>query len=127
MRYNPEYDNPHSKFDEYSSFRQKATVARDKGAAGIIFVNGYFPKDDEDKLMEFRYDRGALLKDISAIHLKRSFADELFKPQMLDLKDLQKQISESKTPASFEFKNTDVKIQMGQRTVAGETILGILP
>ena len=110
MRYSPEYDNPHSKFDDYSSFRQKATVARDKGAAGIIFVNGYFPKDDDDKLMEFRYDRGLLLKDISAIHLKRSFADELFKSQMLDLKDFQKQISESKTPSSFEFKNTNVKL-----------------
>ena len=110
MRYSPEYDNPHSKFDEYSSFRQKATVARDKGAAGIIFVNGYFPKDDDDKLMEFRYDRGSLLKDISAIHLKRSFIDDLFKSQMLDFNEYQKQISESKTPASFEFKNTNVKI-----------------
>ena len=110
MRYNPDYDNPHSKFDEHSSFRQKATVARDKGAVGIIFVNGYFPKDDEDKLMEFRYDRGSLLKDISAVYVKRNFADELFKSQMLNFNDYQKQISESLAPASFEFKNTNVKL-----------------
>jgi len=110
LRYNPEYDNPHTKFDEYSSFRQKATVARDKGAAGIIFVNGYFPKDDDDKLMEFRYDRGSLLKDISAVHIKRSYADELFKSQKMDFIEYQKQISASKTPASFEFKNIKVKL-----------------
>ncbi len=110
MRYSPEYDNPHSKFDEYSSFRQKATVARDKGAIGIIFTNGYFPKDEEDKLMEFRYDRGALLKDISAVHIKRNFVDELFKLQNLDFSEYQKQMSEKKIPASFEFKNVNVKL-----------------
>jgi aminopeptidase YwaD len=117
MRYSPEYDNPHSKFDEYSSFRQKATVARDKGAAGIIFVNGYFPKDDDDKFMEFRYDHGSFLKDISAVHIRRSFADELFKSQLLDLNQYQKQISETKTPASFMFKNVVVKLSTEVREI----------
>ena len=93
MRYNPEYDNPHSKFDEYSTFRQKATVARDKGAKGIIFVNGHFPKDDDDKLIEFRYDRGSLLKDISAIHIKREYVDQLFKSKGLDFSEYQKSFS----------------------------------
>lgn len=108
MRFNPEYDNPHSKFDEYSTFRQKATVARDKGAKGIIFVNGHFPADDDDKLMEFRYDRGSLLKDISAVHIKREFVDELFKAQNLDFSEYQKKISETKNPASFEFTNSTI-------------------
>lgn len=108
MRYNPEYDNPHSKFDEYSSFRQKATVARDKGAKGIIFVNGHFPKDDDDKLMEFRYDRGSLLKDISAIHIKREYVDQLFKSKGLDFAEYQKSISETKTPMSFEFEKSKI-------------------
>lgn len=110
MRFSPEYDNPHSKFDEYTSFRQKATVARDKGAAGIIFVNGYLPKDDDDKLMEFRYDRGSLLRDISAVHIKRNFVDELFKSQKLDFSEYQRAISETKTPSSFQFKNVIVKL-----------------
>lgn len=108
MRFNPEYDNPHSKFDEYSTFRQKATVARDKGAKGIIFVNGHFPADDDDKLMEFRYDRGSLLKDISAVHIKREFVDELFKAQDMDFAEYQKKISETKNPASFEFTNSTI-------------------
>jgi hypothetical protein len=108
MRFNPEYDNPHSKFDEYSTFRQKATVARDKGAKGIIFVNGHFPVDADDKLMEFRYDRGSLLKDISAVHVKREFVDELFKAQNLDFAEYQKKISETKNPASFEFTNSTI-------------------
>ena len=108
MRYNPEYDNPHSKFDEYSTFRQKATVARDKGAKGIIFVNGHFPKDDDDKLMEFRYDRGSLLKDISAIHIKREYVDQLFKSKGLDFAEYQKSISETKTPMSFEFEKSKI-------------------
>ncbi len=108
MRYNPEYDNPHSKFDEYSTFRQKATVARDKGAKAIIFVNGHFPKDDDDKLIEFRYDRGSLLKDISAIHIKREYVDQLFKSKGLDFSEYQKSISETKTPMSFEFEKSKI-------------------
>lgn len=109
LRYSPEYDNPHSEFDEYSSFRFKATLARDKGAIGIIFVNGHFPKDDDDKLMEMRYDGGSGIKDIGAMQIKRFVADELFKSEGFDLSEIQKNISESKSPSSFQFKNTIVK------------------
>lgn len=110
MRYHPEYDNPHSKFDEFAAFRFKATVARDKGALGIIFVNGYAPKDDEDNLMKFSYDRGASIKDFPAVHVKREIIDLLFKQNGLVFIDFQKQISDSKKPASFLFKNSKVEL-----------------
>lgn len=110
MRYSPEYDNPHSKFDEFAFFRFKATVARDKGALGIIFVNGYAPKDDEDKLMNFSYDRGASIKDFPAVHVKREIIDELFKQNGLVFSEYQKQITDSKKPSSFLFKNSNVEL-----------------
>src|ERR1035437_9724253 len=45
MRSTPEYDKPRSDFDKFSSLRFKANLAKEKGALGIIFVNGYLPKD----------------------------------------------------------------------------------
>ncbi len=110
MRYSPEYDNPHSKFDEFASFRFKATLARDKGAAGIIFVNGYAPKDDQDVLMKFSYDRGGSITNFPAVHVKREFVDKLFSENQLNFKDYQKQITDSKKPASFLFKNCKVEL-----------------
>ncbi len=121
LRYNPEYDNPHSPFDEYSSFRQKTTVAREKGAQGIIFVNGHLPKNDKDKLMEFTYDGGSAVTGVSSVHIKRNFADQLFESQGLNLEEYQKKISESKTPASFTFKDVRVKIKTGVEEVQKES------
>jgi Zn-dependent M28 family amino/carboxypeptidase len=113
LRFNPEYDNPHSEFDQYSSFRQKTSVAREKGASSIIFINGPLPKVDEDKLMDFKYDGASNVAGIGAIQIKRNFADQLFNSQGLNLEEYQKKISESKKPASFVFKNVKVKIKTG--------------
>jgi hypothetical protein len=111
MRYNPEYDNPHSQFEEFSSFRYKASNARDKGAAGIIFVNGHFPDDSSDKFIEFKHDLGGFLTDFPAIQVKRDFIAKLFKNEQSDFREYQKKISENKKPASFEFKNSTASIQ----------------
>jgi Peptidase family M28/PDZ domain/PA domain len=121
LRFNPEYDNPHSEFDQYSSFRQKTTVAREKGASAIIFVNGSLPKIDEDKLMDFKYDDASNVAGIGAVQIKRNFVDQLFKSQGLDLEEYQKKISESKKPASFVFKNVKVKIKTGVKEVSKDS------
>ncbi|HSP89171.1 MAG TPA: M28 family peptidase, partial [Ignavibacteriaceae bacterium] len=121
LRYNPEYDNAHSQFDEYSSFRQKTTVAREKGARAIIFINGPLPKTDDDKLMDFKYDGGSAVTGISAAQIKRNFAVEIFESQGLILEEYQKKISESLKPASFNFKDVKVKIKTSVEKVEKET------
>ena len=108
MRYHPEHDSSRSQFDKYSSFRQKVSTAKDKGAAGIIFVNGYVPKNDEDPLMTLHYDGAPGEKDFPALQIKRDIADELFKAEGLNFAEVQKQIDNSKKPSSFEFKNIKV-------------------
>lgn len=126
MRYHPEHDSSRSEFDKYASFRNKATVAKEKGALAIILVNGYAPKNDDDPLMELRYDGAPAMKNISVQHVKRSFVDELFKSEGQNFNEVQKQIDVSKKPSSFAFKNakvslsTDVKeIEKKGRNVAG--------
>jgi hypothetical protein len=110
MRSTPEYDKPRSDFDKFSSLRFKANLAKEKGARGIIFVNGYLPKDSADNLVKFKYDRAAGEKEFPVVQVKRSFIDQLFKAQNLDFAEYQVKMKESKKPASFIIKNADIDI-----------------
>jgi hypothetical protein len=111
MRNTPEYDKPRSDFDKFSSMRFKANLAKEKGAVGIIFVNGYLPIDSADNLVKFKYDRAAGEKDFPIVQVKRYFVDQLFISQNLDFAEYQQKMKESKKPASFEIKDADIDIE----------------
>ena len=111
MRSTPEYDKPRSDFDKFSSLRFKANLAKEKGAVGIIFVNGYLPIDSADNLVKFKYDRAAGEKEFPVVQVKRSIVDQLFASQNLDFAEYQQKMKESKKPASFEIKDADVDIE----------------
>jgi hypothetical protein len=116
MRYHPEHDSSKSDFDRYASYRQKAITAQEKGAAAIIFVNGYAPKNDEDQLMALRYDGASGIKDFPVLQIKREVADKIFKSNGLNFVDAQNKIDASKKPASFIVKN----VKAGGETDAKE-------
>lgn len=100
MRYNPDHDSAMSEFDRFSSLRVKASAARDSGAVGVIFVNGYKPNADDD-LIEFKYDRGPQMKEFPVVHVKRTIIEKLLQSEGYDLENLQTEIDTSKTPRSF--------------------------
>ncbi|MFA3781537.1 M28 family peptidase [Melioribacteraceae bacterium 4301-Me] len=129
MRYNPEHDSSTSQFDSYSSFRKKAANAKDKGAAGIIFVNGFFPKDDKDELMQLRYDGAPGMKDFAVLNVKRNIIDELFKKNGVDLSELQTKIDKEKKPASFYIDkkfNAIIKTEVREIQNYGRNVAGFL-
>ncbi len=80
--------------------RRKASIAKDKGAKGIIFVNGFKPAED-DNLVEFKYDRSAGIDDFPAVHVKRDFADKLIAANGKNFKEIQAEIDNTKKPNSF--------------------------
>ncbi|MDD3558160.1 MAG: M28 family peptidase [Melioribacteraceae bacterium] len=112
FRFSPEYANPHSQFDAYSAFRSKATAAKERGALGIIFVNGFFPETHEDNFMEFNYDRAPGIDNFCAIQISRKIAEQIFSSQNIDMKELQKRISESKKPESMLLSNVKVNLSV---------------
>lgn len=121
-----EHDSSKSNFDSFSSLRFKATTAKEKGAAAIIFVNGFLPKNDEDPFIQLRYDGAPGIKDFPVIQIKREIINQLFNNEGLNFLDIQKQIDSTKKPFTFEFKNssislsTEVKeIEKTARNVAG--------
>jgi len=74
--------------DAHSPLRKKASVARDKGAAAIIFVNPYDENKTSDDLVEFSYDRGGQIGGFSAMSIKRSFIEQLFQSEGNNFKEV---------------------------------------
>ena len=110
IRNTPEPNVPHSEFDAHSPLRKKASVARDKGAAAIIFVNPYDENKTTDDLVEFSYDRGGQIGGFSAVSIKRSFVEQLFQSEQMNFNEVYDKIIETKKPSSFELKNSSAKI-----------------
>ena len=122
MRSNPEYDNPHSQFDKFSSLRLKANIAKEKGATGIIFVNGPLPKDTPDDLIQFKYDRAGGVKDFSVVHTKRNFIDKMFEAENLNFEQHQKLMKDSTQPASFQFTKASTQLETEIVEVESKTV-----
>jgi hypothetical protein len=110
FRNTPEPNVPHSEFDAHSPLRKKATVARDKGAAAIIFVNPYDENKTMDDLVEFSYDRGGSIGGFSVVNVKQSFVEQLFQSEGFNFKEVYDKILETKKPSSFELKYSSAKI-----------------
>jgi hypothetical protein len=110
LRNTPEPNVPHSEFDAHSPLRKKASVARDKGASAIIFVNPYDENKTTDDLVEFSYDRGGQIGGFSAVSIKRNFVEQLFQSEGINFKEVYDQIIETKKPSSLELKNSSAKI-----------------
>lgn len=128
MRYHPEHDSSKSEFDRYASFRNKATIAKEKGAAGIILVNGYAPVNEDDPLMNLRYDGAPPMSDIFVQNMKRAFVDQLFKSEGLNFSDYQKKIDATKKPDSFVFKNAKATLSTGVNEIVskGRNVAGMI-
>ncbi|MBN1561215.1 M20/M25/M40 family metallo-hydrolase [candidate division KSB1 bacterium] len=71
----PEPDDLDSPFAAHSDLRDKVFVAKDHGAAGVIFVAGK-GFDAEDALPELSMNDGHSAVALPVIHLKRKWADQ---------------------------------------------------
>jgi len=129
LRNHPDQDNPHSEFNKFSPLRKKSSVARDKGAVGIILVNGYEEFKQKDDLVDFTYDRGGAVTGFAIANLKREIVEKIFNSNGTSFKKYYDKIITDKKPASFIFENSNVKLSTGLEEV--ETIswnvAGFLP
>lgn len=110
FRNTPEPNVPHSEFDAHSPLRKKSSVARDKGASAIIFINPYDENKTSDDLVEFSFDRGGSISGFSAVSTKRNIIEKLLNEEGINLQDIYNKILESKKPSSFEIKKSSAKI-----------------
>lgn len=110
MKNHPEHDSSKSDFEKFTSLRNKSNTAKDKGAVGIIFINGFYPKND-DQLPEPKYDGAPAMKDFAATQVKREIIENLLRKQNLSLEEIQKQIDVNKKPYSFTLNNVKAELE----------------
>ncbi len=98
LRGNAEIDSTVSVFHAYSNERDKAMLASDKGAAGVLFISG--PNfDQEDKLISLERREGKV--SIPAIHISRKTADLILSSAGTSTGDMENKLNTSREPSSF--------------------------
>ena len=107
LRGSAEFDSTVSVFHAYENERDKAMLAGDKGAAGILFISG--PNfDQEDILIDLENREGKL--SIPAIHISRKTADLILSAAATSTKIMENKLNAARKPSSFEI---DVKVSAG--------------
>jgi len=110
LRYTPEGSDPHSEFYRHSSLREKARMAREKGATALIIVTGPIDEQDDD-LMKLTYDHSFASSGIAAITMRRSVVETLLNSMHTHLRSIQDSIKSTKKPVAFEFPGVSVRLQ----------------
>ena len=114
LRADPETDDNNSPFIPFSADRDKALVAKDLGAAGVLFVSGPV-YDTEDKFDALNTEGFSV--DIPVLRIKRPVADFIISKSQNTIESLEKKLNTSRKPASF-ITGTDV---IGKAEIIKET------
>ena len=129
LRYIPE-DMPKEQREEmqrFSRLRHKATLARRKFAAGIIFVTGPNAKVQED-LIPMQFDASLADSGIPAISMSTEMASKLIASAGKDLSALQKSLDGGEVVEGFEIPSARLTttIDVDQEVKKGRNVIGIL-
>ena len=120
LRYNPDGNDTKSPFYRLSSPRDKARVAREKGALGVIMVTG--PADDsEDELVKLSFDQSSANSGIPVVSMKRSLLEPFFKARGLELKSIQDSIKAAKKPFAVSFAGVTVSMKTDVEKIMAST------
>lgn len=126
LRGDPEMEKQSSAFIAFEQERSKVLTAKDKGAAGVIFIS---PAELEatDKLMTLQFDKTAADAGIPVFHITRSLADRMLSVSGYSIGQIEKLIKQDKKPVSFDMSitingNSDVVPQK----VTTRNVVGLL-
>jgi len=131
LRYVPGHALDRGPFDPngwHATFVRKAENAISHGAEGVIIVNGPL-HHKQDRLIPFGAEVGAERMPVPAMHLRRTYADRLFRASGVDLEQIQREIDEELSPRSFELRQISVDLAVDVRSTIVEVsnVLGYLP
>lgn len=98
LRGDPEPDNSKSLFIDFESERLKALTAKDKGAAGVIFITPT-DIDKSDRLMHLQYDRTPSNAGIIVMNITRKLANRMISTMNDSIEALESRMKENHKPA----------------------------
>lgn len=126
LQADPEIDSANSKFIAYSEGRAKVLTAKDKGAAGVLFVSGE-KLDKKDVLTPITYDKSLSGSGIPVIHIKRSVADKMLAATGKNIALLENQLNNERKPSSFEIAvNLSATSEVLKSTVTTRNVIGMI-
>lgn len=99
LRADPEVDNTRSFFIPYSGDRNKAMVAKDLGAAGVLMVSSRL-FDPEDKFESLNAEGFSV--DMPVLRIKRDVADLILSKSKKNIASLEKSLNDKRVPQSFD-------------------------
>lgn len=112
----------------YTSLRQKAMIARQKGARGLLVVSGPNSKVVE-QLVTMQFDASLATSGIPAISITDELADVLLKPAGKTIKELQTKLDNGDLMGGIDCKGLQLaaNIVIKQEKRTGRNVLGTLP
>jgi len=125
LRSDPEPDNTRSPFARYSSDRDKALLAKDMGASGILMVSGPVSAQNDtfEPLNAIEYS-----VDIPVLRIKREIADIILAKSENNIANLEKKLNDSRQPISFSSKVTiDARADLARKYASTRNVAMILP
>lgn len=98
LRGEPEIENNKSPYITFSADRDKALLAKDMGASGVLMVSGpvFDPQDGFESLSAEGYSVG-----IPALRIKKEVADNILAKSKNNITDLEKKLIDTRKPCSF--------------------------
>jgi hypothetical protein len=126
LKGDPEPENNDSKFIPFADTRAKAMYAKDKGAAGILFIGGK-KNNPKDEITPLLFERSVISSGIAAIDLKAAWAAKLLFPSTPALDSIETLMMQGVKPNLF---NIDCKInavtELIQHKVTTQNIVGYI-
>jgi hypothetical protein len=125
LRGDPEPNKSVSGFIPFNSDRDKALLAKDMGASGVLIVSG--PINDQEDSFE-PLSSEAYSVEIPVLRIKRNIADIILAKTKTTIADLEKSINITKKPSGFP---TGTKVYGGSEIIvkksATRNVLMLLP
>jgi Tol biopolymer transport system component len=132
MRYEPGEADEGSPFDgrrptRWSDLRYKAHVAREAGAAALVFVDP--PNDQEDRLPVLKQEGPISRAGLPVLQVSRDVAREWLAAGGHELERLRAEIDESYRPRSVEIPSLEVagRVDVVTTEATVSNVLGVLP
>jgi aminopeptidase YwaD len=125
LRGDPDPDNNASKYASFSADRDKALLAKDFGAAGVLLVSGpnYDKEDKFDPLSKGDFSVG-----IPVMRIKRPVADAILLKSKNNIEALEKRLNSTRKPLSFPAGSTvDAQTEIIQYKTNTRNVIFLLP
>lgn len=126
LRGSPEIEGWDDVFVGNVSERFKVMVAKDKGAAGVIFVNGLNFSDGDD-LIKLSYDKSTATAGLPVLQVKRPVLDTLFSLFGNSVASIETRILSGRGPVSFSVPATfSASVEIDQKIAHTQNVIAML-